>query len=469
VNRLTLFGGAVLDAESGPITGRAAQRHRVALLALLSTTRRLHRRRDQLVSLLWPDADAERGRKLLSDSIYRVNQALGADAITGTGEDVRLNRAIVGRDIADFEAAIEAREWRQAVDSYGGPFLDGFYLPGAAEFDQWMENERSQHARTAAKALEALAVDARKTDRAAEAVEWWQRLAAMAPDDSRVAMELMRALESTGNRAGALRRARIHATVLRETLDAEPDRAVQLLAAEIARRNEGPIAASAPQSPAQVVDQRPLVVTRVSQVERVERVQEKAAATRQDRDITPQQPVRRWLRNSVVASIVIVLAIASSELTKRSVGHTSATIGLRGSIAVLPFQDLSESDSGAHFADGMSEELMYLLPRTPGLRVASPTSAFAYRDLKLDVREVARRLQVDWILEGSVRRSGNRLRVVAQLTDAKNGYQIWSESFDRTTTDAIATQEELATAIARRFASYAAARDGAPPLIGARF
>src|SRR3954464_12485529 len=79
VNRLTLFGGAMLDTASGPITGRAAQRHRLALLALLATTRRAYRTRAQLITILWPETDSDRGRKLLSDSIYRVNQALGGD------------------------------------------------------------------------------------------------------------------------------------------------------------------------------------------------------------------------------------------------------------------------------------------------------------------------------------------------------------------------------------------------------
>jgi tetratricopeptide (TPR) repeat protein len=80
--------------------------------------------------------------------------------------------------------------------------------------------------------------------------------------------------------------------------------------------------------------------------------------------------------------------------------------------------------------------------------VASPRSAFAYRDLKLDVREVARRLQVEWILEGSVRRSGDMLRISVQLTEARTGYQVWSESFDRTSSDVFAIQSEIAVAIA---------------------
>ncbi|MEP6729797.1 MAG: tetratricopeptide repeat protein [bacterium] len=243
MSRLKLFGGTILEVESGPITGRAVQRHRIALLALLSTTRRAYRSRDQLVTLLWPSADAERGRKLLSDSIYRINQALGGDAVVGPGEDVRLNRHQITTDIAVFEAAVDERNWRQAAEIYTGPFLDGFYLPDASDFDQWMESERRHYARLAAKAIEALAAEASEAAQYTDAVDWWQRLAAIAPDDSRVAMEVMRALEIAGNRAGALRHARVHSTLLRESFGMEPDRAVQTLADQIAARNESAIVA----------------------------------------------------------------------------------------------------------------------------------------------------------------------------------------------------------------------------------
>lgn len=364
-NRLRLLGGATLDTGAGPVTGRAAQRHRVALLALLSTTRRLYRGRDQLVALLWPEADAERGRKLLSDSIYRINQALGGDAIAGTGDDIRLNRGRVGSDVADLEAAAESHEWRRVVELYAGPFLDGFYLPGAADFDHWMEGERAQYARIVAKAIEALAVEARDDGRAGEAVEWWQRLAAHAPDDSRVAMELMRALESSGNRAGALRHARVHASLLRDTLGVEPDRSLLRLADDMTRR-----------SPA-----------------------------------------------------------------------------LAHSIAVIPFTSMTDGDGSTQFAHGVSEELMLLLSRYSGLRVASRTSALAHRDVGLDIRELARRLGVDWIVEGSVRRSDATVRFVVRLIDANTGFHVWSEPFEQTSTNVFAIQTDVAAAIANRIVS----------------
>lgn len=391
-NRLKLFGGGALATDAGPLTGRAVQRHRIALLALLATTKRLHRGRDQLITFLWPDANAERGRKLLSDSIYRVNRALGGDAITGIGDDVRLNRGQLSSDVADLEAAVDARDWHRVVELHVGPFLDGFYLPASTEFDQWMETERAQYSRVAAKALESLATDARDGGRVAEAVEWWQRLAMHAPDNSRVALELMRALDASGDRAGALHHARVHSEYLRESLGLEPDRSVRELADQL------------------------------------------------------------------------VAPAATAIVTNRTAPHSGSAI------AVLPFNNFSESGGSSYFADGVSEELMYLLMRTPGIRVASRTSAFAYRDLKLDVRDMARRLDVDWILEGSVRRSGvgDTLRITAQLTDATNGFQTWSESFDRSSDDIFAIQAEIAATIANRIAPRLNGEHGATSLLGAR-
>jgi adenylate cyclase len=102
--------------------------------------------------------------------------------------------------------------------------------------------------------------------------------------------------------------------------------------------------------------------------------------------------------------------------------------GPRDSIAVLPFSNLSQDATNDYFSDGMSEELLNLLAKVPNLRVASRTSSFAYKDQNIDVREVARQLGVDTVLEGSVRRQGDRVRITAQLIDAADGYHLWSQT-----------------------------------------
>ena len=121
----------------------------------------------------------------------------------------------------------------------------------------------------------------------------------------------------------------------------------------------------------------------------------------------------------------------------------------RDSIAVLPFADLSEDNSGEYFSDGMSEELLNLLVKVPDLRVAARTSSFAYKGEQVDVRDVARELGVDTVLEGSVRKSQNRVRITAQLIDAETGYHLWSDTYDRELEDIFAVQDEISAEIVK--------------------
>lgn len=118
------------------------------------------------------------------------------------------------------------------------------------------------------------------------------------------------------------------------------------------------------------------------------------------------------------------------------------------SIAVLPFADLSEDNSQGYFSDGIAEEILNVLAKVDGLHVAARTSSFAFRQIDTDIREIGRLLNVSTVLEGSVRKSGDRIRLTAQLINVEDGYHIWSESFDRKLDDVFAIQDEVASAIA---------------------
>ena len=118
-----------------------------------------------------------------------------------------------------------------------------------------------------------------------------------------------------------------------------------------------------------------------------------------------------------------------------------------GSIAVLPFVNLSADGDDDHFSDGMTDELINALAKIEGLRVVSRTSVFAFKGLAQDVRAIGARLSVGAVVEGSVRRAGSRLRVSAQLVNVTDGYQLWSATFDRQLDDVFAIQEEIARAI----------------------
>jgi serine/threonine-protein kinase len=117
------------------------------------------------------------------------------------------------------------------------------------------------------------------------------------------------------------------------------------------------------------------------------------------------------------------------------------------SIAVLPFANMSADKENEYFSDGLAEEILNLLAKIPGLKVIARTSSFAFRGKEQDITQIAEALRVQTILEGSVRRAGNRIRVTAQLINAADGTHLWSERYDRDLADVFAIQDEIAQAI----------------------
>jgi TolB-like protein/Tfp pilus assembly protein PilF len=118
------------------------------------------------------------------------------------------------------------------------------------------------------------------------------------------------------------------------------------------------------------------------------------------------------------------------------------------SVAVLPFVNMSSDPEQEFFSDGISEEILNVLTRIPGLKVAARTSSFQFKGQNQDIADIARQLKVNHILEGSVRKAGNQLRITAQLIEAESGFHLWSDTFDRQLEDVFAIQDEIAGAIA---------------------
>ena len=161
-------------------------------------------------------------------------------------------------------------------------------------------------------------------------------------------------------------------------------------------------------------------------------------------------PRWRLLDTALVLGLVAVAAAMIWSQMSPGVDRAAppSVVSSDKSVAVLPFADMSPEGDQAYFGDGIAEELLNELTRLEGLRVASRSSSFAYREKALDLRSVAEALNVSTILEGSVRKDGDRIRVTAQLIDAADGYHLWSETFDRELKDIFAIQEQIATAAA---------------------
>lgn len=149
-----------------------------------------------------------------------------------------------------------------------------------------------------------------------------------------------------------------------------------------------------------------------------------------------------------VKSPIEVYAIKNNNLVIPATSSISTLVGLKKeSIAVLPFINLSSDVENEYFSDGITEEILNALAKVDKLQVTSRTSSFAFKDKSVDIREIGRQLSVKSVLEGSVRKIGNRVRVAAQLIETKNGYHKWSETYDRDINDIFAVQDEIARTI----------------------
>jgi serine/threonine protein kinase/tetratricopeptide (TPR) repeat protein len=151
-----------------------------------------------------------------------------------------------------------------------------------------------------------------------------------------------------------------------------------------------------------------------------------------------------------VAALLLIAAIA----LRRPIGNWSHRLAGTGdsaseitALAVLPFTNISGNAQDEYFSDGMTDELAHALSRVPKLRVASRTSSYAFKGKAVTVKEIARALNVSGLVEGTVRRARNRLRITAQLTDAKTGLVVWTDQFERPADDVFQVQDDLTTAI----------------------
>jgi TolB-like protein len=359
--RLRAFGGLTLEDQRANPAGTITQPRSLALLALLANAGERPISRDKVLAYLWPEIEPAKAAHRLAQTLYSLRHDLGVESLVRATHDPRLNPQVIRSDLQDFTDALERGDLRAAVTLYRGPFLDGFYLADAGEFERWAEMERGEYLRKYRAALEALALADAQRGEANGSAEWWRRLVEIDPLNARIAATYIQALSVAAGNAGALQFMRDYCKRLKEEFDSEPDPTV-IAAAERLRS----AASAAPVGPA---------------------------------------------------------------------------------IAVLPFLNLTPERENEYFSDGMTVELAGALARVPGLRVVSRTSVFALKDKGLDAREMAERLGVSFLVEGSLRKVGDRIRLSAQVVNAADGCDLWSNSFERTMEHVFALQDELSRSI----------------------
>lgn len=520
---LRLLGVISLEGPSGPVSGRVTQRRRLALLALLGAAGDRGWTRDRLVGLLWPEASDGQARHLLSDSLYVIRQALDGDGVSASGDVLRLNAEAVWTDAVAFERAIKEGQLQEAVELYRGPFLDGFHVGDALELERWVETERSRLAGLYSTALETLAQQAEDAGEHATAVEWWRRLAAHDPYNSRRALRLMQALMKAGNPAGALEHARVHELLVKEELGVEPSDELMQVVERLKREprpvgddpasglpstvHEVDVGTDAPSEAAATrllirgIHRRLLwqvlliyVVGAWACYELIERITDRlalpawlpvlavillllglvfnvATALVQERgpaggqadrasiedsserlaagsEISGAERLFTW-RNAITGGVVALAlwGVVAAGWLVFGEGRASSAAE-RKSIAVLPFENLSPNPDDAYLADAMHDEIISQLGKIASLKVISRTSVMEYRDQTRNLREIAQELGVTHILEGTVRREDDRVRITTQLIDAAYDEHIWVEHYERDLPNTFSVQAELAQTVA---------------------
>lgn len=237
MHSLRLFGGFALLDASGRQVARLSQRRGEAALALLAVAGELGCSRDRLAAMLWPESSQSMARHSLRDVLYGLRQAVDRELTLSIGDRVTLNASVLSTDVGRFAVARVAGRLPEAVQQYHGPFLDGFHVDEAPDFERWCEDERARLFRECAEMLESLAKAAERSADWPAAAAWWQRAADHDPHNSRFVLRLMHALAAAGDRANAIMRAEAHRRRLWHELEIVPDTEFELALAKLRSEN----------------------------------------------------------------------------------------------------------------------------------------------------------------------------------------------------------------------------------------
>jgi serine/threonine-protein kinase len=389
--RLLTLGGTALVDCTGVVV--AEQRRRLALLVLVASGER-GVSRDKLIALLSPESPTDSARHALHQLLYYLRQQVGDDAFLGT-DPLRLNREVVGFDVADFEAALDSGALEDAVALYRGPFLDGFHLGDSTEFEEWAAGQRARLSARHADALVRLADAAVALGDYPAACAWWRRLAAVDPLSGRAALGLVRSLVAMGDRTGAIRHARMHEGLVRAEIGGEPQPELAALVLELQRtdRRAEPQGAGAITRPAFEAEAAP----------------ELAAAN---------SPPRRGL--ATAAALLVALAGAGVWLHTRTAAEDTLDADL---LAVAPFDVLEPSLP--LWREGMGDVLSRTLDGAGPIRTVSPSVVlrrWSGRADRTSAEELGRRTGAGLVVYGAVvPRGRDSVTLRAALLDRGGG------------------------------------------------
>jgi len=361
--------------------------------------------RERVIGLLWPESSADAARRLLSESLYVLRKELGDSVIIVSGDEIRLNPEALPSDVAEFRHAMTEGDLERAIDLYGGPFLDAWYVDDAAEFERWVEREREALARAFGECLLQLADRAESGGDWPMAVRWCRELSETDRYSARFAIRLAQAQVSAGQRAAALQTLSGYETALRDEMDLPPEPAVVAYVAQLRTS----------------ADQQ--VISRTGRPHSSPTLLPGAGVASESSSAVPAADERRRVWWPSVLATATVLAVGIGLAAHASRGHEPAAIFLPqfdpNDVAVRPFVDLTGKNASMAYA--LTDELILRLTGVAPIRVASRNAVLRTQDSTIGIDSLARALHVGTIIEGTVRESGGKVSVVVLVTDVGTG------------------------------------------------
>jgi TolB-like protein/DNA-binding SARP family transcriptional activator len=424
-----LGGFELTSAEGGDLTPpRRKLRTLVAVLALAPAA---GWPREQLAALLWGDRDEEQARGSLRQALAELRRIMGVSAVLSDREMVAFDPAVVNVDAVELARLAAAGELKEAAALYRGELLEGVSLPDAG-FADWLLVERTRLHDVAVGVLARLL----STQSGGEAIGTAQRLLQLDPTREETHRALMRLYVAQGDRSQALRQYHVCRENLRRNLEVEPEPETERLYKDIQSSTQCVAAAQ----------RRPS--------ENREAGGDMAADARQNDRLPSWEmpvsggslaPASHWARLGAAAAVLLALAGGGAWWFWPDASPSAKPV-----VAVLPFDNLVDDAASRRLADGLTEDVITDLARFPEFGVIARNSTQIYEGKPVDALAIGAALQVDFVVNGSIQRDGDRVRITAQLVDAKSGKNLWSERWDRADEDFFAVQTEISEQIANR-------------------
>jgi TolB-like protein/DNA-binding SARP family transcriptional activator/predicted Zn-dependent protease len=402
---LTLLGGFKASSACGRQLS-LQRRKAILLLAFLALRPGEPQTRERLIGLLWSDRGDTQARGSLRQALTALRKTFSGmtpSPLVTSGETLWLDPLAVHSDVVRFEMLARSdktADLEQAAGLYVGPLLDGLVVRDA-EGEQWLSGERERLRDVLLGVLEKLLARQMQDGALDSAVATAERTLLQDPLREEAHRALMRLHVRNGRHNLALRQYRQCAELLSRELGVVPEPETRQLHEEIQRlrsRTECPPS----------------------------RLGGAAVAG------SPNAPIALETANGVAPEMPDAASVAAAQ---------------RPAIAVLPFTNIGGDADQDYFADGLTEDIITDLSQISGLFVVARHTVFTFKGWPMRVQDVARDLGVGYVLEGSVRKAGGRVRITAQLVDGQTGGHVWAHRFDRSLDDVIALQEEISKSI----------------------